>query len=143
MTANVNPIFTLTPDVQTDGATGMAPTILTATGDYTGVSANHAQVFKAGVNGSYVERLRFKAIGTNAATVARIYLNNGSTHVTATNNSFYGEISLPAVTAINTSATADVDYPMGFVLPAGFTIWAGLAATVAAGWVVTSVGGDY
>lgn len=143
MTANVNPIFTQTPNVQSDGATAMAPTVLTATGDYTGVSANHSQVFKAGVNGAYVERVRLKAVGSNAATVARLYLNNGSTHTTAANNSFYAEISLPIVTASNTAATIDGDIPLNIAIPAGFTIWVGLATTVASGYACTAIGGDY
>jgi len=77
------------------------------------------------------------------ASVARIYINNGSVNTTATNNQFYGEQSLPAVTAINTSATSDIDYPMGFAIDPGFRIYVGLGTTVAASWIVTGVGGRY
>jgi hypothetical protein len=122
----------------------MAQTLTTAAGDYTGVSVNNKQVFKAdATNGSYVQRLRLKALGTNVASVARIYLNNGSTNTTATNNSFYGEISLPATTATAAAATVDIDYPLTVALPPNFAIYVGLGTTVAAGWAVTAVGGKY
>ncbi len=63
-------------------------------------------VFTAGANGSYIKKLRFQAIGTNVASVARIYINNGSTNGTATNNSFYGQVSLPATTATQSAFEA-------------------------------------
>lgn len=144
MAANTAPIYTLTGDVSSNGSTGMATDLTTATGDYTGVSGNHVLVFTAdATNGGYVRRLRFQAKGTNTASVARIYLNNGSTAGTATNNTFYGQISLPATTAINTAATVEIDYPMEFALNPGFRIYVGLGTTVAAGWVCTAIGGKY
>jgi hypothetical protein len=94
-------------------------------------------------NGGFVQRIRCKAIGTNVASVARIYINNGSTNGTATNNVFYGEVSLPATTATNTAATVDVDYPMNFALPAGYRLYAGLGTTVASGWVASVIAGAY
>lgn len=143
MTANTSPIYTLTPDVSANGGTTMGTTLTTATGDYTGVSGNHVLEHTAGANGSYVRKLRFKPIGTNVATVARIYLNNGSTNGTGSNNSFFGEISLPATTATNTAATVEIDYPMEIALPASFRIYVGLATTVAAGWNCVCVAGQY
>lgn len=144
MPGNSEPIYTRVGDVSSNGSTGMATTITTATGDYTGVSANHQLVFTAdATNGGYVQRLRFQATGTNTASVARIYLNNGSSNTTATNNTFYGQVSLPATTAINTAATVEIDYPMGFALNPGFRIYVGLGTTVAAGWVCTAIGGKY
>jgi hypothetical protein len=143
-TANTNPIFQRLGDVSNNTTTGFGGTLLTATGDYTGVSTNYVLVFTAdATNGSWLERLRFKAIGTNVASVARIFINNGSTHTTAANNAFYGELSLPATTASNTSGTVDLDYPLGFAINPGFTIYAGLGTTVAAGWVCVGIGGPY
>jgi len=144
MAANTDPVYSRIGDVSSNGTTGMATDITTATGDYTGVSANHILVFTAdATNGGYVQRLRFQAKGTNTASVARIYLNNGSTNTTATNNSFYGQQSLPGTTATNTAATTEIDYPMNLALPAGFRIYVGLGTTVAAGWVCVAVGGKY
>jgi len=122
----------------------MSALITAAAADYTGVSANYVLVFTAdATNGSFIQRLRFKAGGTNVAAVMRIFINNGSVHTTATNNSFYGEVSLPVTTATTTSGTTDVDYPMNFALNPGFCIYVGLGAAVAAGWVVTAIGGKY
>lgn len=142
--ANSDPIYSRRGNLSKDGTTGMAPTLTTAANDYTGISANNALVFTAdATNGSYVQRLRFKAIGTNTASVARIYINNGSANTTATNNSFYGELALAATTLIATTSTIDIDYPLSFALNPGFRIYVGLGTTVAAGWVVTPVAGDY
>jgi hypothetical protein len=142
--ANNDPIYSKVGDVSANGTTTMPVGMVTATGDYTGVSANHVLVFTAdATNGGFVQRLRFKATGTNTASVARIYLNNGSTAGTATNNTFYGEVPLPAITAINTTATLDIDYPMNFALNPGFRIYVGLGTTVAASWVCTAIGGKY
>lgn len=145
MAANTSPIFSLLGEVASDSATAMAPTFTTAAADYTGATATHNKVvFTADpTNGGYIAKLRFKAIGTNTASVARIFLNNGSAATTAANNSFYGEVSLPATTASATAATIEVDYPMAFALNPGFRIVVGLGTTVAAGWVCTGIGGQY
>lgn len=144
MAQNTSPIYTLIPDVSTDSATGMSSAITAAAADYTGVSANYRLVFTADpTDGGYVQRLRFKSVGTNVAAVMRIFLNNGSTNTSASNNSFYGEVSLPATTASTTAATVEIDYPMNLGLPPGFRIYVGLGAGVAAGWTVTAIGGEY
>lgn len=143
MAAGIDPIYTQTPDVSNNTTTGMNQLITAAANDYTGIDADVSLVFTAGANGAYVDRLRFKAGGTNTASVARIYINNGSAHTTAANNVFYGEVSLPATTAIATAATVDIDYPMDLRINAGFGIYVGLATAVAAGWVVTPVAGQY
>jgi hypothetical protein len=84
-----------------------------------------------------------KSLGTNVAAVLRIFINNGSTPGTAANNTFYGEVSLPATTASTTAGTVEVDYPMNVRLPAGFRVYAGLGAAVAAGWNCVAVAGQY
>ena len=144
MPGNTEPIFSRVGDVTKDGTTGMAPTLTTAAADYTGAGANNSLVFTAdATNGGFVRSIRFKAIGTNVASCARIFINNGSTNGTATNNSFYDEVSLPATTASNTISTPMVEVPLNLALPAGFRIYVGLATTVAAGWVPVVVGGKY
>lgn len=144
MPGNVDPIFSRRGQVAKDGTTGMNALVTAAAADYTGVSANYVLVFTAdSTNGSFVQRIRCKAGGTNVAAVARVFLNNGSTPGTSTNNSFYGEIALPATTASTTAATVEVDYPMNIALPPSFRLYVGLGAAVAAGWVFTAIGGDY
>lgn len=249
MAANGVPMFSRLGDPEGSAL------LTTAAADYTGVSPNNTVLYAADpTNGSYIQRIRFKAIGTNVASVARIYINNGDspkaptisavagtptgtpsgaggTLVTAsyyakvyavdqygsctaastetaavavtgptgsiawawaavtgaamyfisvgtatgaqqtlftsttnslsqtaatavanvvlfegdilTNNYFYGEVSLPATTAIATAATVDIDYPMNIALAPGQCIVVGLGTTVAAGWVATAITGVY
>jgi len=147
MAANTTPIFTNVPDHSNNAGTGFysGTSIGTAAAnDYTGIDTDYQLVFTAdATDGSYVERIRFVSRGTNIATVARIFLNNGSAVGTATNNQMYGQQSLPATTAIDTAATVEIDYPMRIALAAGERIYVGCATAVAAGWSVVVVGGRY
>lgn len=144
MAASTDPIYSRLGSVAKDDGTTFCGTILTATGDYTGASANHQLVWTAdATNGGYIQRIRFNAIGTNIATVMRIYINNGSANTTAANNVLYGQQSMPATTASNTAATVEIDYPMALALPPGFRIYAGVATTVASGWIGVGIGGKY
>lgn len=246
MSANSAPIFSR------EGALGRGMILKTAANDYNGISPYNRVCFTAdSVNGSFVQRIRFKPLGTNVATVVRLYLNDGAPNETfaaaptaptgtpsgsggtivagsyyglvvaenaqgmqsvlgaqssvvtttgstssiswswtavvgATNyrlyvgniaaqgaqayyfdsvtnsfsqtamywtgtrddpnvgvNKFYGELSLPATTISATAALVDIDYPMNFVLPASFRLLVGLGTTVAAGWSVITIGGNY
>lgn len=138
MPANTAPVYSRL------GAIGLTTGQTSAQNTYDGAGANDTLVFTGdATNGNFIQRLRFKAKGTNVATVARIYINNGSTNGTAANNTFYGEISLPATTASATAATPDVDYAMNFALPPGYRIYVGLGTAVSAGWTVTTIGGVY
>lgn len=246
MAGNSDPVYSRR------GAITRAVLLKTAAADYFGVSEFNKEVFTADtVNGSYIQRLRFKAMGTNVASVARIYLNNGgsnqnfgngpavnvptpsaaggtmlsgsyyaqviaidasgqqsvigalsaavvvtgptgsipwtwaavagavsyriyvTTNATAGNavryftsatasftqtampatgtfddpmignTKLYGEVSLPATTISAVAATLDIDYPMNIALPPSYEIYVGLGTTVAAGWTVLAIGGDY
>lgn len=143
MAANTAPVFAKAGNVSTDNAGAMAATLTTATGDYDGTGANNVLVFTAGADGSFVQRLRFVALGSNTASVARVYINNGSTPGTAANNRPYGQAALGSTSATNTTSTPDIDYPMGFPIPAGYRIYVGLGTTVAAGWACFPVAGNY
>ena len=251
MAGNTSPIFSRVGDIS-------GSVILTTQAqDYNGQGVNNSIVYQADpTNGGFVQRLRFKALGTNIQTVARIFINEGyvplaptaaaptlSGQTTATsggflqpgtyyakaqsldqwgapsamsteasqvttgttstitwnwaavagavsyrifvgpasnsqviyfttntnsytmttatinlatnlpaqgnpsdfltNNYLYGEISLPATSQSNNSATVDVDYPMNIALPPGYHIVVGLGTTVAAGWTVTTIAGKY
>jgi hypothetical protein len=140
MPANTAPIFS------NAGAVSLGTAITAIVSDYTGTGANNVVAFSANAsNGGFVQRIRFKAAGTNAASVARIYLNNGSANTSAGNNTFYGELSLPATTASTTAGTVDIDYPLNFALPPGYRIVIGISAasTLASGWVPTVIAGAY
>lgn len=144
MVANTDPIFSRAGNVATtNNGTTMSQAVTAAANDYTGAGANNVLVFTAGADGSFLFRVRLKAIGTNVASVMRFFINNGSANTTAANNTFFGEISLPATTISATGVTVELDYVFELPLPAGFRIYAGLGTAVAAGWIMTAVGGNY
>ncbi|MDB5167084.1 MAG: hypothetical protein JWN26_229 [Candidatus Saccharibacteria bacterium] len=147
MTANTAPRYTVVGDNASNAATGMAPTLTTAAADFTGISTNNQLVFTAGTNGSRLIGIHFEAIGTNAASVARVYINNGSANTTAANNSLIGQLTLPATTtsAVAAVGSADFYFPNGALdLDISYRIYVGLGTTVAAGWVPTPTqGGDF
>ena len=138
-------------------STAMATT--TAYDGTTAVGTAMALAFTAGANGSRIDQIQMRfastngaaASGTSAATVVRVWINNGSVNTTAGNNAFFGEVALPATAVAAASTTANQNYlvllPVGGLnLPAGYKIYAGL--TVAAGGTniaiaVNTVGGDY
>ena len=141
MPANNDPIYSRTGAISLGAALGTA-----IVADYDGTGANNVVAFTSDAsNGGFIQRIRFKAKGTNNISVCRIYINNGSVNTTATNNTFYGELSLPATTASTTASTSDIDYPMNFAIPAGYRIVLGIsaAANLATGWVPTVIAGAY
>src|SRR5215212_12080419 len=116
MAANVDPIYSKAADIQWNGYIVTANT----TADLT--AGTSYLVFTAdATNGGFLQKLRFRATpaGNTTATVARIWLNNGSTAGTAANNSLYDEITLPVTTASGTLATAGYELLMNIPLPLG------------------------
>jgi len=140
MPANTSPIFTLTPEIQWAIS---AMTVANTTKDLT--SGTIYSVFTGGTNGSYVQRIRFRTLGQNlASTVARVWINNGSTTNTAANNILWDEISLPNTSTAETTAQANYELPLNFALPPSYRIYVTLGtAPNAAGWATTIIGGDY
>jgi hypothetical protein len=139
MPANTSPIFTLTPDIQWADAMTVANT----TKDLT--SGTIYLAFTAGANGGYIQRIRFRTLGTNlAATVARIWINNGGVTGTGTNNTLWDEITLPTTTNSEVAAQANYELPLNFALPPTYRIYVTLGTTPnAAGWDATIIGGEY
>ena len=139
MPANTSPIFALTSNTPT----GL--TILTANTAKDGTGAVVTSL-TGGANGTLVKGITFRGIGTNTATVARIFINNGLTNATPANNSLFGEITLPATTLSETGALATQvwmpDVP-NFVLPTGYKLNVTIGTTVAAGYAIQAIGGDY
>jgi hypothetical protein len=96
-------------------------------------------VATGGADDTIIMGLKFESLGTNVASVARIYLNNGSTNTTAGNNELIGQISLPATTASAVAATAAPVWYWGEMLNTSWRLYVGLGTTVAAGWRVTKI----
>lgn len=143
MPANNLPIYTRVGDIQ--WSTSNVITQNTATDIASGTAY---LVYSAdSTNGGYVQRIRFKpnnaATINNVATVARVWLNNGSTTATTANSIFFDEISLPATTGAAASALPVYELPLNFALPPGYAIYVTLGTTVVGGYRVTVIGGKY
>ena len=137
-TANTQPIFSSLGDIQ--WGTTVLTTLNTAK-DGTGTVLN---VFTAdATNGGFVQRIRFRSAGTNIATVARVFINNGSANSTPANNILYDEITLAATTLSEVAALAVYELPLNFALPPGYKLNVTLGTTVAAGYYVSVIGGKY
>lgn len=136
MVANVNPIFTDIPNI------GFAPAITAANTAKDGTGTTDL-IFTAGADGAFVQKLKIRPKGTNVATVLRVFLNNGATPATATNNMLFDEVGLPATTNSEVAAIVGNELPMNIALPAGWRIYVAIGTAVAGGYAVTAVGGDY
>lgn len=144
MPVNTQPIFPITPNI---GKTGPITAANTAK-DGTGV-VNTA--FTAGANGSKIDRIVVRSLGTNIATVIRFFVNDGQGTTTA-NNSLVYEATIAATTANEAAALADNDIiitrgpevmlPIPY-LPPGHKLNVAIGTAVAAGLQVTVFGGDY
>lgn len=142
MAANTSPIYSKAPDVQW-GTVATANTAKDGTGTVVTIFTADA------TNGGRVEKIRFRALGTNVATVARIFINNGSTNATAANNTLFAELTLAATTLsevasqpnADLSSVTDAGFPL--VLPLGYKLNVTIGTTVAAGYAVSVCGGKY
>lgn len=138
MAANTAPIFSALGDIEW-GASGI--TAANTARDGIGTVLN---VFTAdATNGGFVQRIRFRSAGTNVATVARVFINNGSTNTTPSNNILWDEITLAATTASEVSALSVYELPLNFALPPGYKLNVTIGTAVVAGYFVTVIGGKY
>ena len=141
MPANTQPIFSALGSIQWSASAVNAANIAK---DGTGTVTTIATGNNAGNNaGNFVQRLVARALGTNVASVLRVFVNNGGVNTTAANNSLIGELTLPGTTISEVSAQADYVLPLNFVLPAGYKINVTLGTAVAAGYQVSIIGGQY
>jgi len=147
MPANQAPIFALIP--VTSFVSGAAANAATP-----GVTANttkdlssgtiYGPVFTAGLNGSRVDYLRLRALGTNAAaTVCRVWINNGLITTTAANNTLFTEATIASTTLSETAALVENTINVNVSLPPNYRIYVTFGTAGAAGHHVTAVGGDY
>lgn len=137
MPGNTTPIFTRVGDIQWESASAANTTTDLTTGTSYLIFTSDA------TNGGYVQKIRFRSMGTNVATVARVWINNGSTTATAANNTLFDEISLAATTVSQTSALAVYEIPMNIALPPSYRLYVTLGTAVAAGYDVTTIAGKY
>lgn len=144
MTANTVPIYSKAGQIGLGGVLTTANTAKDGTGTVLTIFTADA------TNGGRVERVRAKALGTNVATVLRIFINNGGSTSTASNNVYYADVTLSASTLTETASITQIELPNStditafpLVLPPGYKLTATIGTTVAAGWAITVVGGTY
>ena len=133
------PIFSRLGDIQWASTVTVGNT---ATNPVTGTS--YLAFTADGTAGGYVQRIRFRPLGNNPSTVARVWINNGSSVTGATaNNVLWDEVSIAASTAAQTSALANTELPLNFALPASYRLYVTLGTGVTAGYDVAVIGGKY
>ncbi len=144
MPANTAPVFPIVPKV----SWGKVLTAdATAVKNHDGTTANAVLVFTAGANGARIEEIKALPLGTNAATVLRIFINNGQDPTVATNNALYEEITCPSTSITETMQQSELILinkdSSALILPPGYRLYAAVGTTVATGLQVTVIGGDY
>lgn len=143
MAANTIPIYSKAGQIEWGTTLTTANTAMDGTGTV-------VILFTAGADGARIERIRSKALGSNVATVLRIFINNGSDPTVAENNMLYAEKTILATTASATAALLTNELPdsadltaFPLVLPAGYRITATIGTTIASGLKVSVIGSSY
>ena len=147
MSANISPIWSGKPRISwatADGDGGTVGPIKTANTAKDGTGTVNTVFTADATNGSYVDRLRFRPAGTNAsATVVRVFINNGATSATASNNVLIDEYTCPITTVSEVANQVLLELPLQIGLPAGYKILVTIGTTIGAGIFVSAFGGDY
>jgi hypothetical protein len=145
MPANTAPIYSIAGDVQSVAQNNsgliVGPTANTALDG----SGTMYKLFTAGANGSYVQKVRFRPVGSPAATVCRVFISS-STTTDATNTWLYDEITLPATTLSQTAATSVFELPLNFALNANYLLYVTFGTSTGSagtGYSVVCIAGDY
>ncbi len=138
MSQNRTPIFTLAANISKANITSAATAL-----DGTTASL----IWTAGSQGGFITSLTVKSTTTtltSAAATLRIWINNGSTNATASNNFLLREFTLGAVTGSNTASTLNYEFPINQQLPASYTIYVAIATMAGStGWDVIGLGANY
>ena len=147
MAQNTAPIFPLVPkttwvsgtpaNAATPGCTANTTKDLTS-------GTIYGPIFTAdATDGSRLDFIKMRALGTNNGTVVRVWLNNGSVTTTAANNALYLERAISSTTVSESLEQPDLVLPLNISLPASYRVYVTFGTVVAAGFHVTAVGGDY
>lgn len=145
MAANTSPIYSIVGATDSVAANN--------TGLVVGPTANTAQdgtgtlykAFTAGSNGSYIQKIRFRPVGSPAATVCRVFIST-STSTSATNTWLYDEITLPAVTVSQTAASSVFELPLNFAIDPNYLLYVTFGTSTGSagtGYSVVTIAGDY
>lgn len=145
MPANTSPIYSIVGAVDSVASnnTGLVvgPTANTALDG----SGTLVKAFTAGANGSYVQKMRFRPVGSPAATVCRVFISS-STTTSATATWLYDEITLPAVTLSQSAASSVFELPLNFALDPNYLLYVTFGTSTGAagtGYSIVTIAGDY
>lgn len=132
MAINNDPIFGKTI---TSGQTVLTTADASTTAPVVSVGST---VFTANAtDGSFVFRLFIKPLGTNAISVLRVFMYNGTTSY------LMKELPLPSTTGSSTTALVDYEISLNLKLKAGYKLLVTVGATIAAGVAVIAEAVDY
>jgi len=145
MPANTSPIYSIVGDVDSVASNESGLVVgPTANTSQTGTGTLY-KAFTAGANGSYVQKIRFRPVGSPAATVCRVFIST-STTTNATNTWLYDEITLPAVTVSQTAASSVFELPLNFALDPTYLLYVTFGTSTGSagtGYSVVVIAGDY
>ncbi len=131
MTMNTSPTFPLTPFSK-----GVVLATANIAMDGTGVMTDAAVT--AGSDGMMLEYVKVRHKGTNAATVLRIWIYDGSSVY-----SLFAERTIASNTISQTAESVEAVVPLNLRVPSGYQLKYTIGTTVAAGLYLTVVGGQY
>jgi hypothetical protein len=145
MPANTSPIYSIVGAIDSVATNN--------SGLIVGPTANTAQdgtgtlykLFTAGSNGSYIQKIRFRAVGSPAATVCRVFISS-STTTNATNTWLYDEITLPSVTLSQTASTSVFELPLNIAVDPNYLLYVTFGTSTGSagtGYSVVTIAGDY
>ena len=137
MTANTNPIFTLTPVV-------IGQLISTANTNRDG-SGTLGHVISGGVNGTRISKITIQASGSTAAGMVRLFIDNSSGSTTGSSVWLWKEDEVDAIagsaSAIVHNSTISLVGETALILPYGFSLKA--STHYGENFYVIAEGGDY
>jgi hypothetical protein len=145
MPANTSPIYSIVGAVDSVATNN--------SGLVVGPTANTAQdgsgtlykAFTAGTNGSYIQKMRFRPVGSPAATVCRVFISSSST-TSATATWLYDEITLPAVTVSQTAASSVFELPLNIAVDPSYLLYVTFGTSTGSsgtGYSIVTIAGDY
>jgi hypothetical protein len=150
MAANTSPIYSLTPNI---GDVNILTTSTMTRSDGVGtIGTNLFLAFTAGLDGSFVQRVRFIPVSSAAAvnsvaTTLRVFLSSLNVGTTTTSDCYLiAEISVPIIsTANSTSAVTYYEIPLNIAVPTGHYILVSqhVAQTTNQNWQAMVFGGNY
>lgn len=150
MPANIDPVYSKGGKLANGGtSTTFRTSASTANTAFNGTGTLDTDIWEAftadATNGSFLRSIvaKITSTGVGVASVLRLFINNGSTNATATNNALYKEMTITAITATQTAATPDFEIPCNIMLPAGYRILYTFGTAPVNTWMVFGVGGDY